>query len=648
MSNKITIRQGVFQQEVWTSTEAGEFQLVVYDTNEAGEKEPLGTLEFTVHPLETTWLSSTTDTDWNRWENWSEGSPWTCTNVIIPGSTQAYPILKNDASNGCNYIHFESDAEVQNTHLLDYQKAWVDITLLPNRYYMVAAPLKRIYSGDWFISDRSLPDPFISLDATNYPENQVTPTVYQRIWDATYMDQLINASNRPYIKPGDQVDLTVTGWTKPFNWLATPYDKNSVDGMTFDFNALSVWVHPLKPSETGDGDSGQSYTFRFPKAHEEYHYYDENGIELSVGAQIKDRDNSGRFIYEPEDGKATFPIVMRFKNASADNKTFLVGNPFMSHINVQKFLKENPHIASVKIYDEVNGTAHSLIYDLGGTDILTAAPDGENNTLSSIAPMRSFFVTCSEEQVEWCAVTYTEEMLETQPKGQTTRLARTKSASAGSRSIRLKASADGCQSGALLPFSSKASDYYRADEDAELLLEKEMSPAIALFTVAEQHALDIQQRANGGEIPIGMCMAKPADVTLSIAVPETCSGWVLKDWERNRTYPLRAGVENRIELGRLTTNIGRFYLQGESAATSNGQITATQPKICCYREEGTNQVVVRSMGEPMTRCEVFTIDGKRSGRAQAESTEYRLPLAKGVYVIKVAFRDGTSAVVKVF
>ena len=44
----------------------------------------------------------------------------------------------------------------------------------------------------------------------------------------------------------------------------------------------------------------------------------------------------------------------------------------------------------------------------------------------------------------------------------------------------------------------------------------------------------------------------------------------------------------------------------------------------------------------------FTIDGRMSGRVQSESAEYRLPIAKGAYVVKVYLRDGTSAVVKVF
>ena len=650
-SKTFTIHKGIFQQEIWEATEAGEYKLIIYDKDDENAEFVLSELYFTVHPLETTWLENVTGTDWNAWENWSKGSPWTCTNVIIPESAQAYPILEADASNGCNYIHFEPNAEVKNTHHLDYKKAWVDIELSPNRYYMVAAPLKRIYSGDWFVAANGiqLPDTFTSLTANNYPENRVTPTIYQRIWDAAYMEQLINSSNRPFVKPGDKVDIAVTGWTKPFNWLATPYDKNTLDGQEFDFNALSVWVHPLKPSEKEEGDNGQTYTFRFPKEHTEYHYYDEKGTQLSVGVRINDRNNSGRFIYEQEDGKATFPVVMRFKNGSFNNNTFLVGNPFMTHIDVKKFLERNEHIASVKIYDGKNGTANSLIHSLDGDGILEARPGNDGDGLRAIAPTQSFFVTCKERMVESCTITFTEDMLETQPElQQANRLSRKQSASVASRSVRLMASADNCQSGALVYFSQKANDHYRENEDAEVLLENEINPTIALFTIAEQRALDIQQRANGGEIPLGIYLAKPADVNLSITIPESYSGWILKDLDNNRIHPLLAGKENKIELGRLTTNIGRFCLKGESIATSNGVIAATQPKVFCYRDESGGQVIVRSTEGLMRRCDVFTIDGRMSGRVQSESAEYRLPIAKGAYVVKVYLRDGTSAVVKVF
>lgn len=651
-----TIEKGTFDLVVWENTVAGKYQLVIYDQNEEGEWLPFTILNFTVHPKETTWLTTTADTNWNTWDNWQEGSPWTCTNVIIPEGAEAYPILNEKEANGCNYIHFKPNAEVKNTHHLDYQKAWVDIRMLPDRYYMVAAPLKRIYSGDWFIAadGKELPKEFTVLDNNSYPENRVTPTIYQRNWDVTYMDQLINTSNRPYIKPGEKVDVTKTGWTKPFNWLSTPYDKNTLDDEEFDFNALSVWVHPFMPT-TADkdkkDDTGKAYVFRFPKAHSTYYYYDKNGKRLNVGAQIADRNNSGRFIYEPDGKKATFPIVMYFKNESFQNKTFLVGNPFMTHIDVAKLLEANKHLSSVKTYDTENDTYNSLIHSLDGPGIMQATPDEEDPQLKCIAPMQSFFVTCSAEMVESCAITFTEDMLLTGPeskKGKTTRQTKSDATAAENRSIRLVASADSKHAAALVHFSTKANDHYRENEDAELLLENEVRPAIALFTIADQRALDIQQRQNGGEIPLGIYLERPADVTLSVTVPADYDGWTLNDWDNNRSYPLSAGEKNQIKLGQLTTNVGRFSLRGESMATSNGQIAATQPKVFCYREENGSDVIVRSSEQLMKTCEVFTADGRKAGLMRSESNEYRLPVGPGVYVLKIQFKDQTSAVVKVF
>ena len=65
------------------ATEAGEYKLIIYDKDDENAEFVLSELYFTVHPLETTWLENVTGTDWNAWENWSKGPPWTCTNVII-------------------------------------------------------------------------------------------------------------------------------------------------------------------------------------------------------------------------------------------------------------------------------------------------------------------------------------------------------------------------------------------------------------------------------------------------------------------------------------------------------------------------------------------------------------------------------------
>ena len=333
---KIT-QNGVFTYEL-TNLSRGEYSLTLKEKDNTEATAPSYTLYFTVHPKQSTWKPSTkTDIDredWNEWTNWTEGSPWTCTDVIIPSDADTYPVLESGVMNGCRYIHFEPNAEVVNTHRLTYEKAWVELALHPNRYYMVTVPLKDTYSGDWFIPQTEpeqnmkvqYPDTFSVLDAQFLPENRVTPTVYQRVWAFKTYNKFFDAQGNAQ----EETLAATTHWSAPYNYLATPYDKNEGG---YDYNAVSVWVHPLRPDATEEDNlDGLTYTFRFPKEHTLYQYYDEHGTSVNAFESIK-REQPGRFIYESKDSTFSFPDTMRFyANSETEDgkKLFLVGNPFMS------------------------------------------------------------------------------------------------------------------------------------------------------------------------------------------------------------------------------------------------------------------------------------------------------------------------------
>lgn len=614
----------------------GEYELKVKSVEGADMPENYSLL-FTVHPTRTKWISSTSaeNLDWNRWGNWDRGTPWTCTDVVIPTGADSYPVLKAGELNGCRYIHFEPDAEVVNTHRLTYQKAWVEIALKPDRYYMVAIPLKETRSGDWFMlpDNAARPDTFAVWNEKTAPANRIYPTVYQRLWESTTYNRLLTGG-RETVYPGE------TRWTAPANLLAAYYDNT-------DGYALSVWVHHSKPSDNTPGNSGKSYTFRFPKEHAVYHYMDPEGKVLDVKEQMR-RDPAyiGRFIYEEADGSTRFPVKQRVKNLDYENKTYLIANPFMSHIDVEAFLKGNTHLTSVKVYD---GTGNnSLISASDGAGGLLVAKPGSVTGYPVIAPTQSFFVTTDDQtENEFCEVSFTEAMLKSVPGNglKSTSMALTDTDKA---SIRLKASAGSAESWALLRFSPAAHDAFRETEDAEVLIDRAAAPPIALFTLAGEKALDIQQRRRGGQIPLGFYVAEPggSDVDLSLFLPEDCAGWTLEDLDTQRSYPLNGGRENVVRLGKLSTNVGRFYLKGASPVANEG-ITASPAKVYAWRERGSNRLVVRSPEEPMSRCELFAESGQLSSLAQFESDEYRLPAVLGVNFIRVYFRDGRSEVLKV-
>ena len=606
----------------------------------ANAEEREYSVEFNVHPREATWKGvSEKPNDWNEWSNWDNGAPWSCTNVIIPTYSDKdnktlisnYPILKEGDFNPCNYIHFEPHAEVVNTPYLTYNKAWVEIELAPDRYYMVATPIKGIYSGDWFISKEGtkLPDYFTELTEDNYPANRVTPTIYQRLWEHTAQNKLATGGDGPV------AIISETKWTAPYNHMATSYEKRS----SYDFNALSVWVHPdtpLNPDEKGDGST---YTFRFPKMHTTYFYSDMDGDTLGLSNNLTRKATAGRFIYEDENGEADFPITMTYNNEEygEGHNVFLAGNPFMAHIRVDKLFDENEHIIAIKVVSE-DGNYSSVVQGENSTIVTT----GET-ALQYIPPMQSFFVEVSgmETDENTCSIVYTKDMLTQQP-GVSGQLR----SSSPSDALYLSASASGQRSSAMLRFSASASDYYHEGEDADILIDDEVPPAVAVFTVADSHALDIQQRASGGDIPIGFVLPKADEVTLRIDVPEEYAGWVLNDLETGKNYALHSGT-NELELGRMLTNIGRFSLRG-SAPTGNEVISASQPRIYSFREEGGNTLVVRSAEGMMARCEIYTLAGQLSGVASYETNEYRLPVPPGIKIVKVHFTDGITSTIKTY
>lgn len=629
ISDSYTVGQGTFKLS-FKIENAGHYNVQLTSTEGDVIAWPL----LTVHPRKATWKG--TSNDWNNWSNWDNGAPWSCTNVIIPSNASTYPELVSTDFNPCNYIHFEPHAEVVNTPYLTYNKAWVEIELKPNRYYMVATPIKGIYSGDWFISKEgtTLPDYFTDLTEENYPANRVTPTIYQRLWEHTAQNKLATGGDGPV------AIISETKWTAPYNHMATSYEKRS----SYDFNALSVWVHPdtpLNPDEKGDGST---YTFRFPKMHTTYFYSDMDGDTLGLSNNLTRKATAGRFIYEAEDGTAQFPITMTYQNEIKTNyedypnhQVFLVGNPFMSHIDIQKFFDKNDHIKSIKV-ESTDGNYSSVVQN----DNTIIAGSGDTK-LQYIPPMQSFFVELSstDEYNDECEITYTEDIL-TQQKNNQLRSA----SSSPSDAFYLSASASGQRSSAMLRFSASASDYYHEGEDADILIDDEVPPAVAIFTVADSHALDIQQRASGGDIPIGFVLPKADEVTLRIDVPEEYAGWVLNDLETGKNYALRSGT-NELELGRMLTNVGRFSLRG-SAPTGNEVISASQPRIYCFREEGGNTLVVRSAEGMMTRCEIYTLAGQLSGVASYETNEYRLPVPPGIKIVKMHFTDGITSTIKTY
>lgn len=483
-----------------------------------------------VYPLQTEWTGKVDD-QWNSWGNWTKGAPWTCTNVIIPSSAPNYPILKKNAENHCAGIHFEPGGEVVNTHYLDYDAAWVDMELKGERYYMLSAPLKDMCTGDIFISKDSQWGEtyyFSEMDEESYIEYRVTPRIYQRLWSSVARGVTLKDGDKN-VTPGE------TFWTAPFNAVNTRFEM----GQGFSVMA-----------------KGQSTNrFYFPKMHKIYNYFYSTGNPTGKSDKTYRTGDGYRFIYEgTETSDGEWQVTLKNTEGYNNGKTsiFLLGNPFMAHVDIQKFLEENKSVLSqeVKVYDGI--TLNSEIKADG--QLLSYS----EKTYTHIAPMQSVFVTAKDNEQGSITVTFTEDML-TQKPGDKVR-SRAVSSGIQQKGIRITATDGETESRCLLLKRSGATDACRAGEDAEVLIDPATAPGVVVFTVADDKALDIQQFQTAKRIPLGFVVKEEsARATLKFSFTEKeWNGWVLKDTETGKRYDLKTG---NIVIGNLKSNIGRLYLE---------------------------------------------------------------------------------------
>ena len=489
-------------------------------------------VHLTLHPDETTWKANAASTDWNNWANWTNGTPWKCTNVIISAEANRYPILTN-TGNYCYNIHFEPGAEVVNTQYLTYTKAWVEMALTPGRYYMLSAPLKQTVTGDFFIpaemNGKQNNAYFTSLNPTSSPENRFSPRIFQRLWSSTAPGKTINGGTLSDVA----VQPNTTLWTPPFNALAQSYTA----GMGFSLMANNERL------------ANAVLTFRFPKEQTEYTYFNASGTSTGLKEPIARTTNlKGRFIHEGNDNKGQGNLTVTVSNLT-DGNTFLVGNPYMAHLNIQTFLAENTNVRAIKVYD---GNQYNSLIKADG-QLLT-----NGDEFTHIAPMQSFFVT-THTAANTLTVNFTEAMQEQRP-GKGGALTRTRAVTSNPH-LHITAQTGSHRAQCVISLSASAHAAYRADEDVELLLDNELPPTIAVFSEADGKALDIQRLNNAASIPLGFSLNSKAQVTLTLEhTGNDWRNWVLVDRQTGKSYSL-ATTSVTVNAGMMTSEVGRFYLK---------------------------------------------------------------------------------------
>lgn len=501
-----------------------------------------------VHPLKTTWKRNASDTDWNNWSNWTDGSPWGCTNVVIPAGATRYPDLnawgsvdKFYGGNYCANIHFEPGAAVLNTQYLEYDCAYVEMEVQSGMYHMISTPLHGMVTGDMFVSPE-MPAYFTPLNGATYREVRHNPIVRQKMYSRA-VTTATSGTNGTVVATAD--------WSRTFNAVAQPYEQAQ---------GIKMMV---------GNDWGTSYRLRFPKAYTEYNYYTLSGECVKKETlPVEARNMNGKFAYEvsgfnPENAGSSFTFELRNEEQGATY--FVAGNPFMSYLDIKTFLTENKQfVQAIRIIDSesVFGEEEGLVrISLGKNGDLSFNVAGEQS--NTIAPLQAFYVEALEGYTsDNVNITYTSDMF-VQPSASTaTRSSRSASVPTAGE-MKISAVSGNSVSSCSLIRSAGASDAYNAKEDIVSLIDEDFMPKVKVYTVADKRALDIQKMSNATRVGLGFMVKDGSQQTeFTLDYGSNWKGWTLVDKQTGKRY-LLDGTSLTVNAGAMKSNDGRFYLVKE-------------------------------------------------------------------------------------
>lgn len=501
-----------------------------------------------IHPLKTTWKRNASDTDWNNWSNWTDGSPWGCTNVVIPEGATRYPNLnawgsvdKFYGGNYCANIHFEPGAAVLNTQYLEYDCAYVEMEVQSGMYHMISTPLHGMVTGDMFVSPE-MPAYFTPLNGATYREVRHNPVVRQKMYSRA-VTTATSGTNGTVVATAD--------WSRTFNAVAQPYEQAQ---------GIKMMV---------GNDWGTSYRLRFPKAYTEYNYYTLSGECVKKETlPVEARNMNGKFAYEvsgfnPENAGNSFTFELR--NDGKGATYFVAGNPFMSYLDIKTFLTENKQfVQAIRIIDSesVFGEEEGLVrISLGKNGDLSFNVAGEQS--NTIAPLQAFYVEALEGYTsDNVNITYTSDMF-VQPSASTaTRSSRSASVPTAGE-MKISAVSGNSVSSCSLIRSAGASDAYNAKEDIVSLIDEDFMPKVKVYTVADKRALDIQKMSNATRVGLGFMVKDGSQQTeFTLDYGSNWKGWTLVDKQTGKRY-LLDGTSLTVNAGAMKSNDGRFYLVKE-------------------------------------------------------------------------------------
>lgn len=555
------------------------------------------------------------------------------TKSTVSGSTVTYH-TNYYYTNKVHDVHFRPAAEMLHAEYLDYQKAWVDMKLPTAEWSLVSTPFEKTYSGEFYTTPTNglqqtelfLPITFTGAGVT-----------YDRFAPAVYLRSYVGASALRLESSSDTkgTSMAMTGrWSGVYNKV----NRALAIGQAFS-------VKPVK----GNADAvGDSVIIRLPKADDTYDYYYDDSSTGSNNTEVsKDEENgTNRYSLVAYDGilpenattAQTFTATLTDEieplptDGTTTDQWYILGNPFVSQLNLSKFLAANTAF-DAKTYMTAEGVAAAV----------------EDATL--IPPLSAFFAKLADGATKPATLTYSADM---------EALRVTETTTSGVRGLRLTAAVDGHATHAYIVTDAAATAGYQAGEDYEVFVPDADDLACpVVYTVAGNVATTVNRTASLSNIPIGLIGGENDDevsvrfdfeglgeaaalssqskesgqsTVSNVSTESTGTGEFgettlsLYDAVLSTTTPLEPGSVVKLQAGAH----GRYFLNLGAAPVAETNITIYS---------ANRELVVSSTADPLTRVEVYTPDGRRVLTATPSATTFTTQLPTGIYIVRAATAD---------
>lgn len=548
----------------------------------------------------------------------------------------------------------QSGAELLRSDYLTCDRAWMEYTLNPDRWYTLGTPIQDVYAGDWYTDTKN------GHDRWPYFHNQVftlktrhsrfAPAIYQKSWDKGEATLYYLKNNSTATEYNEDVAVAAN-WSLVYNDVDVRYgygqDIHFGKDEKADGNSGGFSVKGNHEGVLTDGSKiyYDDFLIRIPKEDETFFIYTYQADSVSGAGKPVDRTDSHKLFSEKLKNE-TGSFTQTLKNNTEANSYFLVGNPFTCGLDMTQFMKKNAGQIDSKYWMLTKEGQMASIKDETSDDSRWITVNDDTQASEGIlAPGQGFFVKRAEGVTGNLVLTFDTEMMTSAHEAKVQlRKPGLRRNSHQSRTLRIRAERAGLTSETLIQKDTAAVNDYDAHEDLEVILHNTMAKTPTVYTIAGHQATSINRRRSMYRIPLGVYSnsEEPARLTFS-GMDEFDETLSLLDNQTGEVIPLTLSgkTETTVEIPGNTA--GRYFILSSEKSSVEDELTDVKPMVEVL---GNKVTISANASHLLTYIHIVDAEGRTVYNMSPYQPTLSLKLPMGVYVVD-ARTDSKASTVKV-